>query len=267
MPEEEKKDKKDEDKIVLKVDMDCEGCKQKVRRALKGIPGLEKIDIDLKEQKVTVKGKLDARNVYETVKRKSGKRTVLLYPELKDDKEEVLIDSITKIVDSIKDLVNPKPPDSTVVLKVKMHCGGCGKQVARSLRKMDGVMEVTVDLPNDKVTVKGRGLDAKKVCDRVQRSGRYCEIITPKEGSKKDDKKEEKKEEAKVEGKKEEASEEKKEENGKKKEEKTEEKEEKIEDSKLEMKKYEYTAYRSIPEYVYAPEMFSDENPNACFIM
>ncbi|KAJ6332408.1 hypothetical protein OIU76_010740 [Salix suchowensis] len=57
-----------------------------------------------------------------------------------------------------------------------------------------------------------------------------------------------------------------------KKEEKEEEKkdgeEEKAEDDKkLEIKKNEYWPSKDYSEYAYAPEIFSDENPNACSVM
>ncbi|KAJ6363801.1 hypothetical protein OIU78_003881 [Salix suchowensis] len=68
---------------------------------------------------------------------------------------------------------------------------------------------------------------------------------------------EEKKEEEKKEEKKEEKEEEKK-----------DGEEEKAEDDKkLEIKKNEYWPSKDYSEYAYAPEIFSDENPNACSVM
>ena len=53
----------------------------------------------------------------------------------------------------------------------------------------------------------------------------------------------------------------------KKKEEKKEEPTTTPEDTTLEIKKYEYIPYSSVSNYVYPPQLFSDENPNACSIM
>lgn len=285
MPEEGKKEK-DDDKIVMRVDMDCAGCKEKVKRALKTVEGVEKIDIDMAEQKVTVRGNVDPRTVCDTVRKRSGKRTVLLSPDLKtwEQKKKGKEDGKTK-----EDKKKEEPPDSTVVLKVRMHCGGCARQISKSLYRMEGVTDVVVDSTSDKVTVKGRGLDANELCDRVRRSGKQCEIVPqPKKAEKKEEKKEEKKDKGKPadEKKEEKASEEKKEE--KKAEEKTEDKpaeekkeqkaeekkeakeqkeEKKADEAAVEVKKYEYNPYRSAPEYIYPPQLFSDENPNACFIM
>ncbi|AQK71482.1 Copper transport protein CCH-like [Zea mays] len=60
--------------VVLKVAMSCEGCAGAVRRVLSKMEGVETFDIDLKEQKVTVKGNVKPEDVFQTVS-KSGKRT------------------------------------------------------------------------------------------------------------------------------------------------------------------------------------------------
>ncbi|PKA62252.1 Heavy metal-associated isoprenylated plant protein 26 [Apostasia shenzhenica] len=44
---------------VLKVSIDCEGCKKKVRKILYGVEGVYAIDIDTKQNRVTVTGDVD----------------------------------------------------------------------------------------------------------------------------------------------------------------------------------------------------------------
>ena len=44
--------------------------------------------MNMQEQKVTIKGKLDPKVTCETVKKKSGKRTVLIYPDPKKLEED-----------------------------------------------------------------------------------------------------------------------------------------------------------------------------------
>lgn len=60
--------------VVLKVGMSCEGCAGAVRRVLTKMEGVETFDIDLKEQKVTVKGNVKPEDVFQTVS-KTGKKT------------------------------------------------------------------------------------------------------------------------------------------------------------------------------------------------
>ncbi|KAK4766175.1 hypothetical protein SAY87_007817 [Trapa incisa] len=62
--------------VVLKVGMSCEGCVGAVKRVLGKMEGVESYDIDLKEQKVTVKGNVQPEAVLQTVS-KTGKKTTL----------------------------------------------------------------------------------------------------------------------------------------------------------------------------------------------
>ncbi|PKI63692.1 copper transport protein ATX1-like [Punica granatum] len=62
--------------VVLKVGMSCEGCAGAVRRVLGKMEGVESFDIDMKEQKVTVKGNVQPDAVLQTVS-KTGKKTAL----------------------------------------------------------------------------------------------------------------------------------------------------------------------------------------------
>nr|KYP53004.1 Copper transport protein ATOX1 [Cajanus cajan] len=54
--------------------MSCEGCVGAVKRVLGKLDGVESYDIDLKEQKVVVKGNVQPDTVLQTVS-KTGKKT------------------------------------------------------------------------------------------------------------------------------------------------------------------------------------------------
>ncbi|XP_042446143.1 copper transport protein ATX1-like [Zingiber officinale] len=60
--------------VVLKVGMSCEGCVGAVKRVLTKMEGVESFDVDLKGQKVTVKGNVQPEAVLQTVS-KTGKKT------------------------------------------------------------------------------------------------------------------------------------------------------------------------------------------------
>ncbi|KAL5974620.1 Cytosolic copper metallochaperone [Asimina triloba] len=60
--------------VVLRVGMSCEGCVGAVKRVLNKMDGVESFDVDLKEQKVTVKGNVQPEAVLQTVS-KTGKKT------------------------------------------------------------------------------------------------------------------------------------------------------------------------------------------------
>ncbi|KAK9153739.1 hypothetical protein Sjap_001219 [Stephania japonica] len=60
--------------VVLKVGMSCEGCVGAVKRVLTKMEGVEEFNVDIKEQKVTVKGNVQPEAVLQTVS-KTGKKT------------------------------------------------------------------------------------------------------------------------------------------------------------------------------------------------
>ncbi|XAR53488.1 hypothetical protein NMG60_11022061 [Bertholletia excelsa] len=60
--------------VVLKVGMTCEGCVGAVQRVLGKMEGVESFNVDLKEQKVTVKGNVQPEVVLQKVS-KTGKKT------------------------------------------------------------------------------------------------------------------------------------------------------------------------------------------------
>ncbi|TXG69770.1 hypothetical protein EZV62_004705 [Acer yangbiense] len=167
-----------------------------------------------------------------------------------------------------------EPPE--IVLKVDMHCEACARKVARALKGFE-VEDVSADSKASKVVVKGKAADPIKVCERLQKkSGRKVELISPLPKPPEEKKEEEIKEQPKEEEKKEEppavitvvlkvrmhceacAQ-------------ALQKRIRKIQDddTKLEIKRSEYywtSKYYS--EYAYpTPQIFSDENPNACSVM
>ncbi|CAJ1937511.1 unnamed protein product [Sphenostylis stenocarpa] len=260
--------------IVLRVFMHCEGCARKVRRSLKGFPGVENILTDCKSHKVVVKGeKADPLKVLERVQKKSHRKVELLSPIPKPPDEE------KKPVEEEK----PKPEEKkeepqviTVVLKVHMHCEACAQEIKRRIEKMKGVESVEADLKSSEVSVKGV-FEAEKLVEHVsKRTGKHAEIVKQEAEKKEEVAKEETGEKKGEEGEKEKESGDKGEEKkegvegeGKTDEGGTEE------STVVELKKSEY--YYNPPRYgmefyaypgpAYPPQIFSDENPNACTVM
>lgn len=61
---------------MLKVGMTCQGCVGAVDRSLKKLNGVQSVDINLEQQKVTVKGNVTPEAVVQQVS-KTGKPTEL----------------------------------------------------------------------------------------------------------------------------------------------------------------------------------------------
>ncbi|XP_077222210.1 heavy metal-associated isoprenylated plant protein 7-like isoform X2 [Tasmannia lanceolata] len=232
--DEKKEEKKEEvpEEIVLKVDMHCEGCARKVQRSLRGFEGVE----DVKTA--------DPIKVCERIQKKSGRKAEIISPLPKPPEEEKKEEDKDKTEEK-----KEEPTAITVVLKVRMHCEPCAQVLQKRIRKMDGVESVVTDLNNDQVIVKGI-VDPEKLVENVYRRTRKQASIVKEEEKKEEEKKEEEKKEDKGE------------------EEKKEGEDGKGEDGKKrKSKRSDYWPPKYQMEYVYPPEIFSDENPNACSIM
>ncbi|KAF9606830.1 hypothetical protein IFM89_029287 [Coptis chinensis] len=279
-PEEKKEEKKTEeskdppppppDEIVLKVYMHCEGCARKVKRCLKTFQGVEDVQTDCKTHKVIVKGKsADPLKVCERVQKKSHRKVELLSPIPKPPTEEE-----KKVAEEKKAAEEAKPEEKkeepkviTVVLKVHMHCEACALEIQKRIMRMKGVQSAEPDLKGSQVTVKGV-FDPEKLVEYVyKRTGKHAAIVKTEPEKKEEEKGKEEKDEKKEE--KEKAGEEEKKE--KKEGDGEEGKQGNEEATKLELLRNEFYYYppKSAMEYAYAypPQIFSDENPNACSIM
>ncbi|GMH03957.1 hypothetical protein Nepgr_005796 [Nepenthes gracilis] len=54
--------------VALKVRMDCDGCALKMKKALSGLKGVKSVEVDLKQQKVTVTGNVEEKKVLAAAK-------------------------------------------------------------------------------------------------------------------------------------------------------------------------------------------------------
>ncbi|KAG7963174.1 hypothetical protein I3843_09G106100 [Carya illinoinensis] len=235
----EKKKEEEPQEIVLKVDMHCEACARKVARALKGFEGVEDVTTDSKASKVVVKGKAaDPIKVCERLQKKSGRKVEIISPLPKPAEENKEENKEPK-----EEKKEEPPAVVTVVLKVRMHCEACAQVLQKRIRKIQGVDSVETDLANEQVVVKGV-VEPTMLVDYVyKRTKKQASIVKDeekKEEEKKEDKEGEKKEEEEGKGE---------------------------DDKKSDIKKSEYWPSKYSSEYTYPPQIFSDENPNACSVM
>nr|XP_034603569.1 heavy metal-associated isoprenylated plant protein 19-like isoform X2 [Setaria viridis]TKW05272.1 hypothetical protein SEVIR_7G165300v2 [Setaria viridis] len=73
--------------IELKVYMHCDACERKVRRTISNCEGVETVEVDREENKVTVTGDFEPEVVVKKIKKKTGKKVDILILE-KDEEEE-----------------------------------------------------------------------------------------------------------------------------------------------------------------------------------
>ncbi|KAL1804130.1 hypothetical protein ACET3Z_032777 [Daucus carota] len=248
--QQEEKKEQEEEPLVLKVDMHCEACARKVTRSLKGFQGVEQVTADCKASKVVVKGKTaDPIKVCERIQKKSGRKVEIISPLPKPPEENKVQEA--KQEEPPKEEKKDEPPlVVTVVLKIGMHCEACAQVLQKRIRKIKGVESVTIDLANDRVTVKGI-LDPEKLVVDVYKKTKKQAIVVKDEEKKEEGKKEEEKKEDKE-----------------TKKEGEEAKEDDQDNKGMDIMKNEYYGPKSYTEYsTYVPQLFSDENPNACSVI
>ncbi|GAB4826066.1 Heavy metal-associated isoprenylated plant protein 9 [Ancistrocladus abbreviatus] len=281
--EEKKEEPKPPAPVVLHVDLHCVGCAKKIERSIKRIRGVEGVVIDLASNQVTIKGVVEPQAVCDKIMKKTKRSAKVLSP-LPPAEGEPIPEVVTSQV----------PGLITVELNVNMHCEACAEQLKKKILKMRGVQTAQTELSSGKVMVTGT-MDADKLVEYVYRRTKKQARIVPQPEPKKPP------EEPKAEEKKEEEtkSENKKEENAEQKAEGEQAKREGGEtDGKLEkggseepqkeggngggngdetnlinmeeesMKRMMYYYYQPlyVIERIPPPQLFSDENPNACCI-
>ncbi|KVH98116.1 Heavy metal-associated domain, HMA [Cynara cardunculus var. scolymus] len=255
--------------IVLRVFMHCEGCASKLRRCLKGFDGVDDVKTDCKTHTVVVKGeKADPLKVLERIQKKSHRQVELLSPvpkspaEQSEKKEE-------KEASKPEEKKEEAPPQViTVVLKVHMHCEACAQGIRKRILKMN-----EADLKQSEVTVKGT-FEPPQLAEYVNKKMGKQAMIVKQEPEPKKPEANNKGKDGKVE----------KNEGGADEKKATGEGAAKpaeaaggADDKKVvELRKNEFNFYQSnLPRYAVesaygypaAPQIFSDENPNACFVM
>ncbi|XVF51114.1 hypothetical protein PTKIN_Ptkin04bG0158400 [Pterospermum kingtungense] len=221
------------------------------------------------QNQVTIKGVIEPQAICDKIMKRTKRSAKVLSP-LPAAEGEPMPEVVSSQVSGI----------TTVELNVDMHCQACAEQLKRKILKMRGVQSAETEHSTGKVTVTGT-IDADKLVEYVKRRTKKQARIVPqpepepqpepkkKEGEEKPaeeakpaEENAEKKDEEKSP-----AEEAKKEGGGENKEGKEEGEDNIINEEEL-MKKmiHYYQPLYVIERMPPAPQLFSDENPNACCI-
>ncbi|XP_057483513.1 heavy metal-associated isoprenylated plant protein 3-like [Actinidia eriantha] len=188
--EEEKKDDSPIT-VVLKVQMDCEceGCASRIRKCARDSQGVESVKGLGDSNKLTVVGKVDPVKLREMLEKKAKKKVELVSPLPKKDKDNDKEKDISGGGDKKAegkpekkpDEKNSKePPVTTAVMKVTLHCQGCIDRIRKAVTKTTGYHDMSVDVQKNLVTVKGT-MDMKALAETLkEKFKRPVEIVPPK---------------------------------------------------------------------------------------
>ncbi|XP_031282117.1 heavy metal-associated isoprenylated plant protein 9 [Pistacia vera] len=262
--EEVKEEPKPPAPFVLYVDLHCVGCAKKIEKSIMRIRGVEGVTTDMVQNQVTIKGIVEPQAVCAKIMKKTKRRAKVLSP-LSASEGEPMPEVVTSQVSGL----------TTVELSVNMHCEACAEQLKKKILKMRGVQTVLTELSTEKVTVTGT-MDANKLVDYVyRRTKKQAKIVPqpepePQPEPPAEEKKEEENKEAQKPAEEEAKPAEEKVEEEKPPEEAAKKEEEGSENINIEEENMKRMMYLYQPVYVIEqippPQLFSDENPNACTI-
>ncbi|KAG5067337.1 hypothetical protein JHK86_011068 [Glycine max] len=261
--QEEKKEPKPPSPCVLFLDLHCKGCAKKIKKSIMKMRGVEGVVIDMAKNEVTIKGTVEPQAICNMISKKTKKRAKVISP----------------LPEAVEGEPIPSQASEPVIveLNISMHCEACAAQLKRKILKMRAVTE----LSTGKAIVTGT-MDANKLVDYVyRRTKKQVKIVSQPEPEAEPEKKEENKELEKPAA--EEAKPDEEEKEGGKDE--NENKEEKgveevggdengvvvlniDDDESMKRMMYHYYYYQPlcVIEGIPPPQLFSDENPNACCI-
>ncbi|KAJ0259662.1 Heavy metal-associated isoprenylated plant protein 5 [Hirschfeldia incana] len=178
--------------FVYKVDMHCEGCAKKIKRMVKHFEGVKDVTADMGGNKLTVVGKIDPVKLREKLEERMKRKVVLTNPPplpSKVDASAAPTAAGEKKSDGVDKAASPTPPpaapkESSVALKIRLHCEGCIQKIKKIILKIKGVETVAIDAAKDVVTVKGT-MDTKELVPLLTKKlKRTVEPVLP---AKKDD--------------------------------------------------------------------------------
>ncbi|XP_057527751.1 heavy metal-associated isoprenylated plant protein 3-like [Amaranthus tricolor] len=225
--------------IVFTVHLHCKGCTGRIRKHILKYPGVVRVEFEGENKvKVICLKNVDPEKLRDKLQEKTSKKFELILPQQpkKDAKQNV------------KQTEN-KPKElavTSVLLKVEYHCDGCYQKLCKTLHSYTGVHEVKEDKEKSTMKVSGR-FEVKKMVEELSKKlHKPLEIIPEKE---KEQKKPPDNSTNKL---------------------PTQEKNKEV--------KVEYLVNGSgyvgvcdgsgrILKIFDTPELFSDDNPNGCFIM
>ncbi|KAL8253986.1 hypothetical protein R6Q59_032207 [Mikania micrantha] len=217
---------------VYKANLHCPKCAHDIKKPLMRTPGVHKVDVIHEKGEIRVEGTFEVKKIHERLEKWSRKKVEILSQDKK----------------SIEKKETKKETIKTIKLKAYMHCQKCEHDLRAKLLKHKGIHNVKTDIKSQTIQVEGI-LEAEKIVTYMQKSARKHAEIIPQPPAPIIPEKVEKKvttvdtvitttnivefEEKK----------------------------------KVEAKGNKDGEVPYFIHYVYAPPLFSDENPNACLVM
>ncbi|PWZ07915.1 Heavy metal-associated isoprenylated plant protein 6 [Zea mays] len=193
--------------VVLKLDLHCAGCAHKVKKAIRRVPGVGSIVTDVAANRVVVAGTADAGALKARLEAKTNKPVEVVSaggvppkppaaePQQDAGAGEKKGDKGANPKEEAKEQQaaeeeKKKPKEETVLLRIRLHCDGCGDRIRRRIYKFKGVKDVVLEgNAKDEVKVTGT-MDVPDMLSYLkEKLNRDVEAVAPakKDGDGKDE--------------------------------------------------------------------------------
>ncbi|CAH8342154.1 unnamed protein product [Eruca vesicaria subsp. sativa] len=174
--------------VVLHVDFHCDGCIDRIIRSARCLEGVETVRADPVSNKLTLIGFMDPVKTAEKLQKKTKKKVELLSPK---PKKETKVNNDTKPDFKVNNDTKPDIAVTTVSLKLDCACDGCIKRIHKTIFKTKGVYQVKIDRDKAVVSVTGT-MEVKTVTDNLKRKLKKTIQVVPEKKDKKKENAEEK---------------------------------------------------------------------------
>ncbi|XP_068634716.1 heavy metal-associated isoprenylated plant protein 4 [Aristolochia californica] len=221
---------------IYRVNLHCRHCAYEIEMHLRRTQGVQKVEVDIESGKVSVRGKLDSMKVHELIEKTTNTKVELI--------------SLLSSKHGNREIIKKETEElavSTTVIKVPMHCKKCEYDVKRRLLKLKGVHSVRIDSKRQTCTVDSTAEGHQLREYFWKKMHKHVEVVSQTRQVRKE--KEEYVNEVgikqnvvtfcRVEGK----------------------------EQREELKCDGLATVPCFVHHAYAPQLFSDENPNACRVM
>ncbi|KAL8129172.1 hypothetical protein V2J09_018327, partial [Rumex salicifolius] len=242
---------------VLNVDLrcNCVGCIRRIRKTCHSLHGVTTVKEDVNANKLYVSGIFDPVKLRDKLQSSTPKKVELVSPAppKKDEKKNGDPEAKSK-TEQEKSKKEKEPAVTTVVLKMEWHCEGCTHKIHKIISTYNGVQRVQMDKAKELITVSTIA-EPKQLAEFLQKKLKRKVQIVPEKKEKDEEKKQKQNEGGKKGG----GS------NG--------DKEEPCKDPKMEYFMvgngygYREAASGYVVDVFYAPQIFSEDNPNGCSVM
>ncbi|CAN1269885.1 Heavy metal-associated isoprenylated plant protein 9 [Linum perenne] len=155
---------------VYKLNLHCQQCAFHLKKPLLSTQGVHSVSVDVEKGELKVKGVIEVKEIHKVIERISKRKVEFVTSQsetttaTKKVKEEIII---------------------TTTIKVHLHCTKCEIDLKKKLLKHKGIHVVKTDTESQTVTIEGTIESEKLLTYMKKRVHKHAEIVVSEKGNKK----------------------------------------------------------------------------------